>query len=71
MGELFPLIKELSEIVAPSGQEAAINERIESLWKDAGAKVKRTGIGNVIGRVGGKGKIFCSPRTATNSPIWC
>jgi endoglucanase len=56
MDELFPLIKELSEIVAPSGQEAAINERIASLWKDAGTKVKQTRIGNVIGHVGGKGK---------------
>lgn len=52
---MFELIKELTEIVAPCGEEGPILDRVEALWGNAGVGTERTAIGNVLGRVGGKG----------------
>lgn len=52
---MFELIKELTELSGPVGQEHLVLDRIENLWQEAGAQVERTRIGNVIGRAGGHG----------------
>ncbi len=53
---MFELIKELSELAGPVGQEHAVLDRVEALWRAAGAETERTRIGNVIARGGGRGK---------------
>ena len=53
---MFDLIKELTELAAPVGQEETVLRRMEALWSDAGAQVSRTRIGNVIAHAGGVGK---------------
>ena len=53
---MFDLIKELTELAGPVGQEAAVLDRAEQLWREAGATTERTRIGNVLGRCGGSGK---------------
>ncbi len=53
---MFDLIKQLTELSAPVGQEAIILDTIEQLWKAEGVPVERTRIGNVIARAGGSGK---------------
>ena len=53
---MFDLIKELTELPGPVGQEAAVLDRAEELWRQAGATTERTRIGNVLGRCGGSGK---------------
>jgi tetrahedral aminopeptidase len=52
---MFELIKELTELPGPVGQEGAVLDRIESLWRDLGVAVTRTKIGNVVARCGGQG----------------
>lgn len=52
---MFQLIKELTELVGPVGQEAIVTERIETLWRALGFPVERTRIGNVLARCGGQG----------------
>ncbi|GAC1652658.1 MAG: aminopeptidase [Herpetosiphon sp.] len=52
---MFDLIKELTELVGPVGQEHSVLDHVEGLWRDAGATTSRTGIGNVVARVGGHG----------------
>jgi endoglucanase len=52
---MFELIKELTELVAPVGQESAVLDRAAELWSAAGATVTRTRIGNVLARVGQQG----------------
>lgn len=52
---MYELIKELSEMSGPVGQEGAVLERMEALWREAGARVERTRIGNVLARVGESG----------------
>ena len=51
---LFALIKELTELSGPVGQEGPVLDRAEQLWRDFGA-VERTKIGNLIARCGGAG----------------
>ena len=53
---LFTLIKELTELPGPIGQEAAVLDHIEQLWRAAGAPTERTRTGNVLARAGGTGK---------------
>jgi len=50
---MFDLIKELTEFIAPVGQEAEIVTHIEKLWRSQGMRTERTNIGNLIGRWGG------------------
>jgi tetrahedral aminopeptidase len=52
---MFDLIKELTELPGPVGQEHAVLDRVATLWDAAGATVERTRIGNLIGRAGGAG----------------
>lgn len=52
---MFELIKELTELPGPVGQEQAVLDYIEPLWREAGAETSRTRIGNVIARAGGQG----------------
>lgn len=52
---MFDLIKELTELVGPVGQEHAVLDRMETLWREAGAHTERTRIGNVLARCGGQG----------------
>jgi endoglucanase len=53
--ELFDLIKSLTELPGPVGQEGVVLDYVEQLWRDAGADTERTSIGNVVARAGGKG----------------
>lgn len=52
---MFDLIKELTELPGPVGQEAVVLVRMEELWRDLGATVTRTRIGNVVAHAGGNG----------------
>jgi endoglucanase len=53
---MFALIKQLTEIAGPCGQEEAITSHMRALWRDGGFKTRQSPIGNVVARVGGKGK---------------
>lgn len=52
---MFELIKELTELAGPVGQEEIVLDRIEELWQESGAQTERTRIGNVLAHVGGAG----------------
>ncbi|MEZ4683820.1 MAG: M20/M25/M40 family metallo-hydrolase [Caldilineaceae bacterium] len=52
---MFDLIKELTELDGPVGQEGPVLDYIEPLWQSLGAETARTKIGNVIARCGGEG----------------
>lgn len=52
---MFDLIKELTEMTGPVGQEGPVLDRIEDLWREAGAQTERTRIGNVLARAGTRG----------------
>ena len=53
--QLFQLIKSLTELYGPVGQERAVLDFIEPLWQEAGAQTERTRLGNLLGRGGGVG----------------
>lgn len=52
---MFDLIKYLTELAGPVGQEGAVLDAVEALWQAEGATTERTKIGNVLARVGGRG----------------
>lgn len=52
---MFPLIKRLTELAGPVGQEGNVLDVVESLWREAGASVTRSAVGNIVARVGGSG----------------
>lgn len=52
---MFDLIKELTELSGPVGQEMAVLDRVAELWRDAGATVERMRTGTVLARAGGEG----------------
>lgn len=52
---MYDLIKELTEMSGPVGQEGPVLDRMEALWQESGAWVERTRIGNVLARVGERG----------------
>ena len=52
---MFNLIKTLTELTGPVGQESLVLDTVERLWQEAGAATERTRIGNVLARVGGQG----------------
>ena len=52
---MFELIKELTELDGPVGQETAVLDYMEPLWQSLGAQTERTKIGNIIARCGGEG----------------
>ena len=53
---MFNLIKTLTEMSGPIGQEDAVLDYVETLWQAEGITTERTRIGNLLGRVGGEGK---------------
>lgn len=53
--DLFDLIKALSELSGPVGEEAAVIDYVDELWQAAGARTERTRIGNLVARCGGSG----------------
>lgn len=55
MSDLFTTIKALTELSGPIGQEAAVLDYIEPLWRAAGAATTRTRTGNIVARAGGAG----------------
>lgn len=52
---MFALIKELTELVGPIGQEQIVLDHVEALWRSHGLTVERTRIGNLYANVGGSG----------------
>ena len=52
---MFELIKSLTELSGPVGQEGAVLDYVEGLWRAAGAETHRTRIGNLVGVGGGQG----------------
>ena len=52
---IFPLLKELCEIAAPSGQEEAVRVWLREHWQGRVAEWREDGVGNILCRVGGKG----------------
>jgi endoglucanase len=52
---MFELIKTLTELSGPVGQEGLVLDHIEGLWQAGGATTERTRLGNVLGRLGGSG----------------
>src|SRR5262245_31171660 len=53
--ELFTQIKTLTELVGPVGQEGAVFDYIEPLWRASGATIERSRIGNMVAHAGGQG----------------
>lgn len=52
---MFELIKTLTELTGPVGQESVVLDYIEELWRAEAAEVERTRIGNILARAGGSG----------------
>lgn len=52
---MFELIKTLTELAGPVGQEQIVLDYVEQLWHTAGADTARTRVGNVLARGGGQG----------------
>jgi len=55
---MFELIKTLTELPGPVGQEGAVLDYIEDLWQAEGADTERTLVGNVLARLGGQGRML-------------
>jgi endoglucanase len=54
--ETFSIVKTLTELPGPVGNEGAVQDWIEARWRGFGAEVQRTKVNNVLGRVGGNGE---------------
>ena len=53
---MFELIKELTELTGPVGQEGAVLDHIEPLWRGGRrARSSARASGNVVARAGGQG----------------
>ena len=52
---MFALVKELSELPAPTGHEDAVQDRLAQRWSHFAQDVRRTRVDNVLARVGGAG----------------
>lgn len=52
---MFELIKELTELTGPVGQEQIVLDRVEALWRKHGLAVTRTRTGNLLAEAGGQG----------------
>jgi putative aminopeptidase FrvX len=52
---VFELIKELTELTGPSGQEGPVLDAVERHWREAGLVVERSRTGNLLGRVESRG----------------
>ncbi|RIK57997.1 MAG: aminopeptidase [Chloroflexi bacterium] len=52
---MFALIKELTELIGPVGQEQIVLDHVEALWREQGLAVGRTRTGNLLAEAGGEG----------------
>ena len=52
---MFELIKQLTELSGPVGQEDLVLDAIAELWQPHCRKLEQTRIGNILGSVGGHG----------------
>lgn len=52
---MFTLIKELTELDGPVGEERVVLERVAELWREAGATLEQTRTGNLLAHCGGQG----------------
>lgn len=52
---MFDLIKTLTELSGPVGEERIVLDYVEALWRESGANVTRTRIGNIVAHAGGNG----------------
>lgn len=52
---VFPLLQELCELPAPSGQEEAVRVWLRERWRGRMAEWREDGVGNILCRVGGNG----------------
>lgn len=52
---MFELIKELTELAGPIGQEQIVLDRVEQLWQAEGLTVERTKLGNLFATHGSQG----------------
>jgi endoglucanase len=52
---MFALIKELTELVGPVGQEQEVLDHVQTLWQNEGLTVERTKVGNLYAHIGGSG----------------
>jgi tetrahedral aminopeptidase len=54
--DLFDLVKTLTELPGPVGHEDAVQDWLADRWAGFCGEVRRTGVNNVLARVGGSGK---------------
>ena len=52
---MFELIKTLTEMSGPVGQEQAVVDTMETLWQQGSAATERTRLNNLLAHVGGEG----------------
>lgn len=52
---LFELIRELTELTGPSGEEGPVLDVVARYWEEAGARVERSALGNMQAHAGGDG----------------
>lgn len=52
---MYDLIKTLTEIPGPTGEEERVHEWCAEHWSERGAQVRITPVGNVVAKVGGQG----------------
>lgn len=52
---MFELIKQLTELSGPVGQEEIVLNAVEALWEPYCHRIERTRLGNLLGSVGGQG----------------
>jgi tetrahedral aminopeptidase len=53
---VFELVRALCDLPGPGGYEKAVQEFVADALRDAGCEVSPTPVGNVLARVGGRGK---------------
>lgn len=54
--DTFSIVKALTELPGPVGNEGAVQDWVETRWRGFGADVQRTKVNNVLARVGGSGE---------------
>jgi len=52
---MFELVKTLTELTGPTGDEGPVQDWVARAWRDRGLEVERTPIGNVVAHLGGRG----------------
>ncbi len=54
--DLYTLIKTLSELPGPVGNEKAVQDWLAEMWTTMGLTVEQSRTGNLLARVGGSGQ---------------